>query len=282
MMEGWMGPGCQPPTGDEARAAHDAAKAAHDAAHKAASEAATAAAGAQAAGNFNEAYLRNMGNFVAAALDPFGVNVDVSIETDDGVRTKVSSSSSSSTSSSSSKIHDEAKAEAKETADSEEKTDVTKEATNTSEDVEKEECKEKPEKPEVSEATEVEKEKSPENKKEAGRSGSSTPVEDDWTLLKEDNKTEEPPKVLYADTNGTLYPKLPEAAATAPPPDQAKETAAPTPQAVSTHPDPKIQIALQAMMNMGFSNEGGWLTSLLVAKNGDIGQVLDILQPVRK
>jgi len=48
------------------------------------------------------------------------------------------------------------------------------------------------------------------------------------------------------------------------------------------HTDPRIQVALQAMINMGFNNEGGWLTNLLEVKDGDIGKVLDILQPYKK
>ena len=45
--------------------------------------------------------------------------------------------------------------------------------------------------------------------------------------------------------------------------------------------DSKLQVAIQAMMNMGFKNEGGWLSNLLLAKNGDIGKVLDLLHPVK-
>lgn len=48
------------------------------------------------------------------------------------------------------------------------------------------------------------------------------------------------------------------------------------------HPNPKIQRAVEAMMAMGFTNEGSWLTHLLVAQNGDIDKALDVIHPVRR
>eukprot|EP00092_Neocalanus_flemingeri_P000062 GFUD01000064.1.p1 GENE.GFUD01000064.1~~GFUD01000064.1.p1 ORF type:complete len:712 (-),score=186.20 GFUD01000064.1:96-2231(-) len=48
------------------------------------------------------------------------------------------------------------------------------------------------------------------------------------------------------------------------------------------HYNPRIADALDKMIGMGFSDEDGWLTQLLVMKHGDISQVLDILTPVKK
>merc|ERR1711976_169564 len=104
-----------------------------------------------------------------------------------------------------------------------------------------------------------------------------TPSEDeeDWTVVSDKKDAEE----KAAKDQGSLYPDLPKTETASAPAAEAEVASA---QAQVTHTDPRIQVALQAMTNMGFSNEGGWLTSLLEAKNGDIGKVLDILQPVKK
>jgi len=46
--------------------------------------------------------------------------------------------------------------------------------------------------------------------------------------------------------------------------------------------NPRVADAVQQMMAMGFTNEGGWLTQLLEAKDGDIMSVLEILHPSGK
>ncbi|KAJ8682049.1 hypothetical protein QAD02_017841 [Eretmocerus hayati] len=104
---------------------------------------------------------------------------------------------------------------------------------------------------------------------------------DDWTLLDTDNipldaasitassDSTSQKKVMSESgmntqtTNGQmLYPSLPNGS------DNI------------WHENPKIQRAVEAMVQMGFSNEGGWLTQLLVSKNGDISKALDVLQPL--
>jgi len=267
MMRGWMG---EQPMGNQQNqqesnnssnhtsehqqaheAAFEAAQEAHEQAHNAANEAAAAAAAAQEAHNAafqefstmtgNADYLKNVGSFVAAALDPLGIDVQVDIETPEGTRDTVKSSTRTASSSSSSSS-----------------------SSTTSSVVEQEETGDKKD--------EVEKVKEPETAKPKPES---KPQSDDeeWTVVedkKDDQNTVEIPiKIIREEKKEQIYPSLPE------------EAAATTPT-TSSHPDPKIQVALQAMMNMGFSNEGGWLTSLLEAKNGDIGKVLDILQPVKK
>merc|ERR1711963_200224 len=190
--------------------AHKAAQEAHEQVHKAAQEAAAASM------TGNEDYLKNVGSFVAAALDPLGIDVKIDIETPEGRKScNVSNQSSE-----------------------ESKDDETKEGS-------------------------VEKSATPSDD------------EDEWTVLTD--KKEEKNK------DGSLYPSLVDTTDTKSAPTTEETAAAVVPSApVATHPDPRIQVALQAMMNMGFSNEGGWLSSLLEAKNGDIGKVLDILQPVKK
>merc|ERR1712173_584787 len=98
----------------------------------------------------------------------------------------------------------------------------------------------------------------PESSKKAN---SPSDDEEDWTVVSDKKAAED-------STPESLYPDLTETPS--------------APPSTASHPDPRIQVALQAMMNMGFTNDGGWLTSLLEAKNGDIGKVLDILQPVKK
>ncbi|CAO1326604.1 unnamed protein product [Diamesa serratosioi] len=54
------------------------------------------------------------------------------------------------------------------------------------------------------------------------------------------------------------------------------------PAVVQYDPNPKINTAVHTMMNMGFSNDGGWLTQLLVNVDGDIPKALQFLTPTPK
>merc|ERR1712083_622953 len=108
----------------------------------------------------------------------------------------------------------------------------------------------------------------------------------EWTVVgekKEESENEMPIQVPKDEEVGRIYPSLPDNQSTSSGSTSTTSVATnASGSTVTSHANPKIQVALQAMINMGFSNEGGWLTSLLEAKDGDIGKVLDILQPVKK
>merc|ERR1712045_697148 len=177
----------------------------------------------------SEDYLKNVGNFVAAALDPLGIDVKIDIETPEGRKSCHVSR----------------------------QTSTTTEQTGAAEEERKDGGAEKQEEA-AKKQEEEEKKTEPESSK---KSNTPSDDEEDWTVVSDKKAAED-------STPESLYPDLTETPS-APPP-------------TASHPDPRIQVALQAMMNMGFTNDGGWLTSLLEAKNGDIGKVLDILQPVKK
>merc|ERR1711915_221793 len=241
MMRGWMGeqPGQPQPTSSSQEtnihstehqqaheAAFEAAQEAHEQAHHAATEAAAAATATasqdahQAAFeqftttmNGNAEYLKNVGTFVAAALDPLGIDVQVDIETPEGQRSTVqtasSSSSSSSTSRSSSVSTDQ---KTKET--SAEGTEKIKEPTS-------------------------------------AKIGSD---DEEWTVVeekKDESAKEMPIQVPKDEEVGKIYPSLPDNQSTS-----SGSTSTASGSTVTSHANPKIQVALEAMMNMGFSNEG--------------------------
>jgi len=222
---------------EQAHAAAEAmASAAHEAAAAAAHQAAAAAAAAAAMSNAGSSaeYLKNVGNFVSAALDPLGIDVQVHVDTPSYENDDVEKDNSMDSS-----------------------TDDDDEWTVVSEKNKKEE--------KVDDTIEIPIQKTPATKTENSNIYPSlTKGEskvDNATVMDVDNEE--------ASTSAPLKEETP---------TQQEETKVPVP----VHPDPKIQVAVQAMMNMGFSNEGGWLSNLLEAKNGDIGKVLDILQPVKK
>jgi len=246
-------------------AAQEAAAAAHEAAAAAAHEAVAAAAASAAGCNMSgmsspSEYLQNVGNFVAAALDPLGIDVQVDIETPDGNRNTVKASS--------------AETEAGNQSDkSMSPSDDEEEWTVVSEKKSEEKTVEIP-----IQVTGQETEKAqqlypslPTNVSEEGSNANETLAAEGDQVTSQ--SVEEDPSV---SSNQSAV----SATASSSTAEAVKAPVAPPP--VASHPDPKIQIALQAMMNMGFSNEGGWLANLLEAKNGDIGKVLDILQPVKK
>jgi len=311
----------------KAQAAQQAAQAAHHAAHQACQQAhdafvastagAAASAGATANPGSNggtkpkkmtksaslDQYLVNVGQMVAQALDPMGINVSVEVESPDGTR------------------HQATAAPANETMQKEETVAENKTKDGGNNDTKKEENEQpkqdaaasEEERPssiepigeeEEFEWTVLNKAGSPikELEKKEESAGPAQVEKDVEKVIpiqveekKEDGATAATPTAPIAPAptapaptasrgaeGGALYPELPDSEPSKVENDDTKKTGGAEEKVeVAKHDDPRIQVALQAMLNMGFKNDGGWLTQLLEAKNGDIGKALDVLQPVR-
>ncbi|XP_052089582.1 sequestosome-1-like [Mytilus californianus] len=79
----------------------------------------------------------------------------------------------------------------------------------------------------------------------------------------------------------TILTESTESSGPKPGPSEVPEPSVPSTTSLYPPLDPKIREALDTMMGMGFHNEGGWLTSLLNEKEGDIGKALDSIQQRR-
>jgi len=368
MMKGWTGEGQFPGANLDPAAQAQFVKSAHDAAHQAAHTAAShAAAATNSAFNAatgkssnqenvndqskrqqqsgpprsqsfeqmfqgNNEFLANVGNMVAAALDPFGINVQVDIEAPNGQRTTCGAKASSGEST---EATSNQKEEKKETENDASSAEPVQPSSSQNENKAAEEAAEK--EANMPTPVTIEKEESDDdefeflNKSPEARSPTQSeakeiniPIQIEQSLDNEHTSIEEqkgepskhdvsaaakqsddngarnvpinvvnqPANVLYGAPNGgPLYPELPRSEPTpsvstntngteASAPVEVEESKEKHTIGVAKHKDPRIQVALQAMLNMGFKNDGGWLTQLLEAKEGDIGKALDVLQPV--
>lgn len=211
----------------------------------------------------NVAFLQNVGESVAAMLSPLGIDVDIDVE-HGGKRSKVSTpqpgseardSQPSSTSSTQSPPADNSRSEAPAPMDTD---NIAKQMADVH----------------LSSNTQPSNEQG-EHSSSSGASGG----DDDWTHVspKEvDPSTGELQSLHLLDTD---VPSPLDASRLAHEPTGLREAAL-YPH-LPAEADPRLIESLSQMLSMGFTDEGGWLTRLLQAKEYDIGSALDTMHSVR-
>lgn len=220
-------------------------------------------------------FLRTVGETVAAILDPLGVDVDVDIE-HNGTRQHCGNNTSCNSSAAASEnvapkndVLDNTVPDVKETSTTNNSVCVT-DAVTALQNVEVQ-----------TSASGHQTSPSDSNDEHINPPATPPKVADhengDWTYIDDKERAQIPPALEPTEEQNAsgVRPK------TGPPTASiADEINLMSSQ--PEHPNPTIRSALNQMLAMGFTNEGGWLTQLLEVKNGNIDSVLDVLTPVNK
>ncbi|XP_063784604.1 sequestosome-1 [Pseudophryne corroboree] len=210
--------------------------------------------------NPNVSFLQNIGESVAAMLSPLGIDVDIDVE-HGGKRSKVAGQQSqdSQPNSTSSPPNPQSKENGSENNNSEcmDTDHIDKQMKNVS----------------------LHSPAQCDNQEQGERSSSSTGGDDDWTHVfpKEVDPSSGELQSLLGDQTDepcALDPDRPTHASTG-----LREAALYPHLPAEAHP--QLIESLSQMLSMGFTDEGGWLTRLLQAKQFDIGAALDTMQSVR-
>ena len=241
-------------------------------------------------------FLKKIGESVAMMLDPLGIDVDIDVE-HNGKREKAAGgkkagegkgdkSKGPKNGKKQEKKAENPSKENTEQMDTEEETQKKQQSADmtvsweaqVARDVDLQDDKEKTQE-------KAQQEKAPEKPTEKPTEPAAEQPDGEWTMV---NKSPSPVSSPISDamevrpSAPTPSPSVP-AQAPAPPTGNIYPGLADYIAEIETeHPNPKIANALRQMANMGFSNDGGWLTRLLEAKDGDIGQVLDAIHPNRR
>ncbi|XP_018409942.1 PREDICTED: sequestosome-1 isoform X2 [Nanorana parkeri] len=221
----------------------------------------TAPSSSQPSHDPNVAFLQNVGESVAAMLSPLGIDVDIDVE-HGGKRSKIATpqtgseardSQPNSSSFTSNPQNGDSRPEV--SPDSMDTDSIAKRMKEVS----------------LNPSSQSENEQNEHNSSASGG-------DDDWTHVtsKEVDPSTGELQSLQEDTDGPS------------PLDPNRSTCVPTGlREAAMYPhlpaeaDPQLIETLSQMLSMGFTDEGGWLTRLLEAKQYDIGSALDAMKSVR-
>ncbi|KAE8614073.1 hypothetical protein XENTR_v10007970 [Xenopus tropicalis] len=229
-------------------------------------EEAAATSDSQSSQNPNVAFLKNVGESVAAMLSPLGIDVDIDVE-HGGKRTKVSTSHPCSV---------DGDSQPNSSTSFTESQDIASRSDSAPNLMETEHIAKRMKDIALNSPL-------PQDNEQGENSSSASGGDDDWTHVSSkevDPSTGELQSLQLMETGQpcSLDPTRSSALPTHAPTGLREAALYPH---LPPEADPRLIESLSQMLSMGFTDEGGWLTRLLEAKQFDIGSALDAMQSIR-